>query len=253
VRDPQLRHELELGLQTALIGPLSGAKGGASDEISECCERGMELSLRGEPTSLVFPFMFGQFTFLVARGRTSEAISLAERFLSLAGRLSNDSARVVGHRLAGMGYLHQGELAKAKWHCQRALELYSSDRDDAVTHMFGQNLEVHSRCLLGLTNFLLGDVDQGLHDALDTLQSAEELGHAHTTALALSYISLLLGMSGATDALMGAARRLTAISEKYGLSPFLTVGKAFVGWALCQRADLEQGIAVMEEAIGAAE
>ena len=253
IEQPQLRHELELGLQTALIGPLTGTKGGASDEISECCERGMELSLKGEPTSGVFPFMFGQFTFLVARGRTSEAVSLAERFLSLASHLSNDSARVVGHRLAGMGYLHQGELAKAKWHCQRALELYSSERDDPATHMFGQNLEIHSRCLLSLTSFLLGDVDEGLRGVLGTLQSAEKLDHAHSSALALGYVGLIVGMSGATDALMGAARRLTAISEKYGLGPFLTVGKAFVGWALCQRADFEQGIAVMEEAITAAE
>jgi class 3 adenylate cyclase len=253
IERPELHHELELALQTALIGPLTGTKGGASDEISECCERGMELCLTGEPTSQVFPFMFGQFTFLVARGRTAEAISLAERFLALAGRLSNDSARVVGHRLAGMGYLHQGELAKGKWHCQRALELYSRERDDPVTHMFGQNLEVHSRCLLGLADFLLGDVDQGLNGVLETLQSAEKLGHAHSTALALSYVGVILGMSGATDALMGAARRLTAISEKYGLGPFLTVGKAFVGTALCQRADFEQGIAVMQEAIAAAD
>src|SRR5262249_47217049 len=161
-------------------GPLTGTKGGASDEISQCCERGMELSLKGEPTSQVFPFMFGQFTFLIARGRTSEAVSLAERFLSLAGHLSNDSARVVGHRLAGMGYLHQGDMAKAKWHCQRALELYSRERDDPATYMFGQNLEIHSRCLLGLANFLLGDIDQALRGVLDTLQSAEKLGHAHT-------------------------------------------------------------------------
>ncbi|MBV8186830.1 MAG: AAA family ATPase [Alphaproteobacteria bacterium] len=253
VADPHLRHELELGLQTALIGPLSGAKGGALDEISECCERGMELSLRGEPSSLVFPFMFGQFTFLVARGRTAEAVSLAERFLSLAGRLSNASALVVGHRLAGMGYLHQGELGKGKWHCQRALELYSAERDEAATHMFGQNLEVHSRCLLGLSNFLLGEIDVGLQGALDALQLAEKLNHAHSTALALSYVGVILGMSGATDALMGAARRLTAVSEKHGLDPFLTVGKAFVGWSLCQRADFEQGIAVMDGAIAAAE
>jgi hypothetical protein len=252
IEQPQLRHELELALQTALIGPLTGTKGGASDEISECCERGMELSLRGEPTSQVFPFMFGQFTFLVARGRTAEAISLAERFLVLASQLSNDFARVVGHRLAGMGYLHQGELAKGKWHCQRSLELYSPERDDDAMHMFGQNLEVHSHCLLSLANFLLGDIDRGLQEVLDALKSAEKLEHAHSTALALSYVGLMLGMSGATEALMGAARRLTAISERHGLNPFLTVGKAFVGWALCQRADLEQGIAVMEEAIAAA-
>jgi class 3 adenylate cyclase/tetratricopeptide (TPR) repeat protein len=253
IQQTELRRELELSLQAALIGPLTGTKGGMSDEISECCERGMELSLAGKPTPLVFTFLFGQFTFLIARGRTSEAISLSERFLSLADHLSHGSARVVGHRLAGMAYSHQGELAKAKGHFERSLELYSLERDDAATHMFGQNTQVHSRCLLGLTQFCLGEVDQALEIVLDTLRSAEELGHAHSTALSLSYVGLIVGMCGAPEALMGAARRLTAVSEQHGLRPFLTVGKAFLGWALCQRGAFEQGIAVMEEAIAAAE
>jgi predicted ATPase/class 3 adenylate cyclase len=253
IQQPELRRQLELSLQAALIGPLTGTKGGMSDEVSECCERGMELSLVGEPTPLVFPFLFGQFTFSIARGRTSDAISLSERFLSLAVRLSHDSARVVGHRMAGMAYNHQGEVMKAKEHLERSLELYSLERDDAATHMFGQNTQVHSRCLLGLTHFCLGEVDQALQIVLDTLRSAEELRHAHSTALALSYVGLIVGLCGAAEALMGAARRLTAISEQHGLRPFLTVGKAFLGWALCQRGDLEQGIAVMEEAIAAAE
>ena len=253
IQQPELRRQLELSLQAALIGPLTGTKGPTSDEVSQCCERGMELSLAGEPTPLVFPFLFGQFTFLIARGRTSEAISLSERFLSLADRLSHGSARVVGHRLAGMAYVHQSEMTKAKGHFERSLELYSLERDDAATHMFGQNTQVHSRCLLSLTQFSLGEVDQALQIVLDTLRSAEELRHAHSTALSLSYVGLIVGMCGAPEALMGAARRLTAVSEQHGLRPFLTVGKAFLGWALCQRGALEQGIAVMEEAIAAAE
>ena len=68
--------------------------------------------------------------------------------------------------------------------------------------MFGQNTQVHSRCLLGLTYFLLGDVDEALQTVLDTLQSAEELDHAHSTALALSYAGLIMAMCGAPDALM---------------------------------------------------
>ncbi len=253
IREPELRRQLELSLQAALIGPLTSTRGGISDELSQCCERGMELSLAGEPTPLVLSFMFGQFTFLLARGRVSEAISLSERFLSQAIRMSHDSARVVGHRLAGMAYNHRGELIKAKGHFERSLELYSAERDDAATHMFGQNTQVHSRCLLGLSHFLLGDVDEALQMVLDTLRSAEELEHAHSMALALSYVGLIVGLCGAPEALMSAARRLTAISEQHRLGPFLTVGKAFLGWALCQRGDLAQGIAVMEEAIAAAD
>ena len=156
---------------------------------------------------------------------------------------------VIGHRLVGMACLQQGDLLKAKGHFERSLELFSLERDNLATYMFGQNTQVHSRCLLGLTHFFLGDVDEALQMVLDTLQSAEELDHAHSTALALSYAGLIMAMCGAPDALMATARRLIAVCEQHGLRPFLLVAKAFLGWALCQRGDLKQGIAAVEGAI----
>ena len=148
-----------------------------------------------------------------------------------------------------MANLGRGDLVKAKGHFERSLELFLLEPDDSATQMFGQNPQVHGRCLLSLTYFLLGDVDGALHTVLDTLQSAEELEHAHSKALALSYAGLIMAMSGAPDALMSSARRLLAVSEQHGLRPFLVVAKAFLGWALCQRGDLDQGIAALEDAI----
>jgi class 3 adenylate cyclase/tetratricopeptide (TPR) repeat protein len=249
VEEPELRRQLELRLQAAIIGPLTSTKGVTSDELAASCARGIELSMAGEPTPLVFPFIFGQFTFSMARGHGADTLSLAEHFLSQADRMSNDSARVVGHRMVGMASLGRGDLAKAKGHFERSLELFLLEPDDSATQMFGQNPQVHSRCLLSLTYYLLGDLDGAFHTVLDTLQSAEELEHAHSKALALSYAGLIMAMSGAPDALMASARRLLAVSEHHGLRPFEVVAKAFLGWALCQRGDLDQGIAALEGAI----
>jgi class 3 adenylate cyclase/tetratricopeptide (TPR) repeat protein len=249
IEEPQLRRQLELRLLAAIIGPLTSTKGVTSDELAASCARGIELSLAGEPTPLVFPFIFGQFTFSMARGHGADTLSLSEHFLSQAERMSNDSARVVGHRMVGMASLGRGDLVKAKGHFERSLALFLLEPDDSATQMFGQNPQVHGRCLLSLTYFLLGDVDGALHTVLDTLQSAEELEHAHSKALALSYAGLIMAMSGAPDALTAAARRLLAVSEQHGLRPFLVVAKAFLGWALCQRGDLDQGIVALEGAI----
>ena len=253
IDDAELRRQLELRLQAAIIGPLTSTKGVTSDELAASCARGIELSLAGEPTPLVFPFIFGQFTFSMARGHGADTLSLAEHFLSQANLMSNDSARVVGHRMVGMASLGRGHLVKAKGHFERSLELFLLVPDDSATEMFGQNPQVHSRCLLSLTYYLLGDLDGALHTVLDALQSAEELEHAHSKALALSYAGLIMAMSGAPEALMASARRLLAVSEQHGLRPFLIVAKAFLGWALCQRGDFEQGITTLEEAIAVLE
>ncbi len=252
IEEAERRRELELKLQMALMGPLTSTKGVTSDEFSACCERGMELSLSGAATTMTFPFMFGQITFSIARGHKAEAISLSERFTALAARTSNDPARVVGHRLAAMAYLHDGELAKARANAERSLELYSPEWGDAATHLFGQNIQIHSQSLLALTLFCVGDIDGALQLGLDSLRLAEKLEHAHSTVLALSYVGNVVGFCGAADPLMGAARRLVAVSEQHGLQPFVTVGKGMLGWALCVRGDFDQGCAVLEEAIEAA-
>jgi class 3 adenylate cyclase/tetratricopeptide (TPR) repeat protein len=249
IEEVERRRELELKLQMALMGPLTSTKGVTSDEFSACCERGMELCLSGTAAAMAFPFMFGQITFSIARGHKEEAISLAKRFIEVATRASNDPARVVGHRLAAMAYLHDGDLANARANGERSIELYSPAWSDAATQLFGQDIHVHSQSLLAIILFCVGEIDGALKLGLDSLRSAEKAQHAHSMVLALTYLGNVVGFCGATVPLMGIGRRLVAVSEQHGLTPFVTVAKGMLGWALCVCGDYDQGCAVLEEAI----
>jgi tetratricopeptide (TPR) repeat protein len=198
---------------------------------------------------MAFPFMFGQITFSIARGYKEEAISLAERFITVATGASNAPARVVGHRLAAMAYLHDGDLANARANGERSVALYSPDWGDAATQLFGQDIHVHSQSLLALALFCVGEVDGALKLALDSLRSAEKAQHAHSIVLATTYLGNIVGFCGATAPLMEIGRRLVAVSEQHGLTPFVTVAKGMLGWALCVCGDYDQGCTVLEEAI----
>ena len=246
----ELRRQLELSLQAALIGSLTASQGPTSPALSECCQRGLALCKEGEPTPLVFPFLFGQFTFAMCRGRIEDAAPLAQLFLSLATSKSYDSGRVIGHRLMGMTLLGQGAASKAKEQLELSLELYSAERDAASTHMFGQNTQVHSRSLLSLALFCLGHFDEALQVGLDALEAADALHHPHSTALAHGYVGgWVFGLCGAKAELMREAQQLIALSEQHRLGPFRLFGSAFLGWALCQQGDLEQGVAMLQQAI----
>jgi tetratricopeptide (TPR) repeat protein len=59
----------------------------------------------------------------------------------------------------------------------------------------------------------------------------------------------LFGLCGAKAELMREAQQLIAISEQHRLGPFRLFGSAFLGWALCQHGDLENGIAMLKKAI----
>jgi class 3 adenylate cyclase/predicted ATPase len=246
------RRQLELNLQAVLVGSIIASEGATSIRVSECCLRGLQLCEEGDPTPLVLPFAFGQFTFTNCKGRIEEAESLARLFLSRAEHIGSEPGRVIGHRLLGMVLFGQAEAAAAKDHLERSLSLYSAERHSDATHQFGQNTEVHAKSLLSLVLFCLGDIDQGLKVGIDALRSADTLRHPHSTALALTYVAgWVFGLSEVTDHLMHEAKRLIVLSEQHRLGSFHAHGTALLGWALCQRGQLEQGSRLIQKAIAA--
>jgi tetratricopeptide (TPR) repeat protein len=250
IPEPELRREMELKIQAALIGSLNTTQGATSDEFSTCCDRGLQLCNEGPPTPLVFPFLFGKFGIAISKGRIQEATVAAERFLAAADRNAFGTGQVIGRRLIGMVLLGQGELNKAREQLELSLQLYSPERDAGSALMVGNDAQVHSRSLLSLALFCLGRIDEALEIGVAALCAADALRHPNSTALALAYVGgWVFGLCGATEQLMREAQRLIAVSEENRLAPFHAFGRAFLGWALCQRGDLQHGTEAIQHAI----
>lgn len=254
IADPELRRQLELKFLAAQIGSLTSIKPATSREYSECCQRGIELCNAGPPTDMIFRFLFGQYNFAIATARLAEAASLAERFLALAGGDAYAQARVIGHRLLGMAVFGQGEMQRAREQFEFSVRLYSPDRDAIATYMYGMNPKIYSQSMLSFTLLCLGQVDEALKVGIEALKEADYLRHPHSTVLALGFVGgYVFGLCGAKHELMRFTRRLIAISEQHQLSHFRAIGQNKLGWALCQNGDFQQGISVLEPAIGALE
>ena len=250
----ELRDQLELGLQAALIGSLSATDGPSSPTFNACCERGLALCRSSGQSALILPFVFGQFTYSMCRGELKSARSAAELFLHLATTAAHMPATVIGHRLLGMVQFGQGSALDAQKHLTTSLEMYRADRDEATTHMFGQNTQVHSRSLLSLVLFCLGSLEESIQTGLQALKSADDLLHPHSTALAQGYVGgWVFGLAGAKQGLTQYAQELIALSERHQLGPFRLLGTAFMGWALCQDGRLIAGTDLLGEAVDALE
>jgi class 3 adenylate cyclase len=250
VTDAVRRRDFEIKLQAARIGPIIATLSPSSAEMGECCRRGLELCLNGEPTPLVFPLLFGQYTFLIGRARVEEGLELAKLFLALAERNSHMAGQVIGHRIMGLARLGLGDTHGARDAVERSLQLYVPERDGAVTDLFGQNAHVHGSALLSFALFCLGEIDAAFRVGIDALRAADELRHPISTVIALGYVGgWVFGLSGAGDLQMQEARRLIRISEQHRLRVFRSLGEAMLGWALCQQGSFEQGIAALEQAI----
>lgn len=250
IDDVGARTGFELKLQASLMGSLLATLSATSPELETCCQRGLQLCEAANAGAAVFPFAFGQFTFVNCRGRGDEAIALARGFVSRAERGGFESERVIGHRMLGQALLAQADAAGAKVALERSLKLYVHERDAATTHMYGQNTEVHTRSLLSLTHWCLGDVEAALESGLGALQAADALRHPHSSAIPMVYVGgWVFGLSDATGAMMAEAKNLLALAEQHRLYGFRAHAAAFIGWALCQAGQPEQGIPMIAKAI----
>jgi class 3 adenylate cyclase/tetratricopeptide (TPR) repeat protein len=251
IPDQNVREALEIGLQAALIGPFTAIAGPTSEKMLRCCQRGLQLCKDGPPSPLIFAFLFGQFSHAVCRGNGTLAMTSAELFQSTAKGARYESGQVIGHRLLGLVHLGQGNVSKAVDELGASLQLYSAERDEAATHVFGQNTQVHSRSLLSLSLLHAGRIEEALNAGTEALLSIDELKHPHSSALALGYVGgWVFGLCGASEQQMHAARRLVTLAEEHHLQSFRIFGQAFIGWALCRFGDLRQGIPILEKAVG---
>ena len=248
VPDATVRRALELKLLAVMIGSVTITQGATSFELSAHCARGLELS-RDFPTPMVFPFIFGQFTFANCRGRQEDATASADMFLTLAEQMRYEAGKAIGHRLKGMLALGRGDLDQAKADLERSLSLYAADGEAARTQTFGQNALVHTQALLCQTLFCRGDVEAALKIGREALAALDELRHPHSTAIALGYIGgNVFGYCGATDHLLRETRRLLALCDQHDLPGFRPHAQGFVGWGLAQTGELAEGVALMEAA-----
>jgi class 3 adenylate cyclase/tetratricopeptide (TPR) repeat protein len=253
IADPDTRRQLELKLQASLMGSLLATQSATSSQLAACCERGLELCKENSAaTAMVFPFAFGRFTFVNCRGGTSEAISLANEFISRAEREGYQSEQVIGLRMLGQALMAQGNPAAAKTALERSLALYVSERDAATTHLYGQNTEVHTKSVLSLAHFCLGDVDLALEVGLDALRDGDSIRHPHSTAIPMSYVGgWVFGLCGAAEQMLTVGRSLLALSEQHRLYGFRAHAAAYIGWALCLSGHPAQGIPMIAKAVAA--
>ena len=252
VPDPAIRTQFELKLQACMMGSLLAALSATSPELAACCERGLELCEQANTPALVFPFAFGQFTFVNCRGRGDEAIALARDFLARAEKGGLPSERVIGHRMLGHALLAQGEAAAGREELERSLALYVRERDEATTHMYGQNTEVHTKSLLSLAHWCLGDIDAAIRVGVDALRTGDALRHPHSSGIPMVYVGgWVFGLAGAAEQMAAEAKNLLALAEQHRLNGYRANAAAFIGWGLCYAGKPEQGIPLIARAIAA--
>src|SRR5262249_43060015 len=102
----------------------------------------------------------GLYAHHLVRAENGPAAEVAGELLTLADVKQDRIQLMIGHRAVGMVALHRGDLATARKHLERALDLYDKVNDGQLAFAYGTDHAQTIVSFLSLTLWLLGDADK---------------------------------------------------------------------------------------------
>jgi predicted ATPase len=224
------RARRELMVQLQLSGLLIMTRGYGAAEVGRSCARALELSREAGDTAQHRLSLWRLWAFHFVRADLVRAQELAQELLVLGERSKDQEALRHGHQTLGITALHDGRLAVARDHLERAVALGESLGDAAV----------YSRGFLALTRWLTGDhraeALSGGHLGVGGVG-----GDPYRAAFALVHEAWLGFLRGDVAVVAARAEEAVAVSGERGFRLWWAMASVLGGWARAAGGDPEAG------------
>jgi predicted ATPase len=186
-----------------------------------------------------------------AQAELQPARELGEHLLALAQRLHDTALLVEAHRALGNSFFWLGAFAAAQTHLEQALALYDPQRHRTLAVRYGTDPGVVCRSYGAWTLWLLGYPAQALQWSRQGLTWAQELGHAESLAVALTWAIHLHQARREFQVAQAYAEALWALATERGFPYWCAEATILRGYALAAQGQAEEGTAQIRQGLSA--
>ncbi|MBI3400392.1 MAG: AAA family ATPase [Acidobacteria bacterium] len=244
------RDRLELDLLSTLGTALTIQKGWAAPEVAEAYSRAHALSERVGDSPTLFWVLWGLWAFYLVKGDQTQGLQFAERMMSFAESLGDESLVLESDFALGLSHYYMGRLATARQHLDRAVATYVPERHHANCFLSCQDVGVTSRSVAAMVRYLQGDTALAIECSAGAVRLADELKHPFSQAYALGCAAWLQSYRREPAAMAARAGETMALSQAQALGWWLLWGMIFAGRGTADAGEVDAGIAQMENALG---
>jgi tetratricopeptide (TPR) repeat protein len=237
----------EVRLQVSLISPLIATKGYTALEVEKASNRALELCQQLGEAPELFTVLGNLNSIYFNRGQLEIALDLAKRMLRLAESRRDPALLLWGHYALGFTLASQGVLKAARRHLGQSVTFYNARKGD--TDGYVQNPGPTALALLSIVIYLLGYPDQARMSMQRAVAMARDLSHPFTLAWVLGIAGELNWRLGEKLAAQGFWEECVALSTEQGFKQLLASACVWLGFALVEQGDGEEGIAKMDRAL----
>jgi class 3 adenylate cyclase/tetratricopeptide (TPR) repeat protein len=221
----------ELDLQLALGPCLIAAHGPAAGDALATFARARELCERlGQPPEYL-QVIFWLATASVVRGELPQALEAIAGLPSAAEAHGNQPTLLNVIRGRAMILMFMGRIVEARETLERAAQLFS-EIDEAgrtAARTVGQDAGVSILVFMAWVLWIMGQADEAVSRMTAALERTDVVRHAHTSAYAWYYASVLHALRGEPAIAQSYAERCLAISERHGFHHWFGLSRAIRG------------------------
>jgi predicted ATPase/class 3 adenylate cyclase len=239
----------EITLQTSLARALLAIRG-YTQEVEDAYRRALELCEGVGEVPQLLPVLRGLASFYILRAEFEKATRMGEQILELADRHDDEGTRIEGHLVLGANLAFLNRLRDGLDHLDEAIAAYDPDRHGWGRFQLGNNPGVVALTTSALISWMLGLADHAHDRAYEAIALADRLGHPSSIAYASFHAGLLHVWSREEGPALKRGEAVVHIAEDHELPIWQAVGSCLRGRALSGLGSANEGLALIEQAMG---
>jgi predicted ATPase/DNA-binding winged helix-turn-helix (wHTH) protein len=238
----------EMQLHAALAVSMMSTRGAVS-EVGAASTKALEIAERLGNTEYQLRSLWALWSFRLTGGQHGVALTLAQKFHTVATKRSDPNDRLIGERLIGTSQYNLGDFLSARCHFERVLAQHVAPAAKWQIVRFSRDEVAAARVYLARILWLLGLPDQAMRIAERCVADALETRHAislgHALVLAACPIALWVGDLAGADHY---AEMLLDHSTRHLLARWAVFGRCYQGMLAIQRGDVNTGSRMLRAA-----
>jgi predicted ATPase len=230
----------ELALRGVLAPALAAIKSWGSSEVRVNAEWRVSLCRELGDNRRLIPALYNLRAHHVLRGNRQPAFDLAAEIARLA---ETPEEVFIGYSARVIACFYGGRFSEMMALAKQAAALYEPGLFPGLAQVFGGEASLLARVCVFWTLWIVGRPEEAVRERDAVLATAEALRSPFILCYALLFDMILWRELREPEKADQAARRLASLSQENEFAFLYATAQLGLGWAACQRGDLEGGTA----------
>lgn len=244
------RDSKELNTLISMSVALMLARGYASQELGQICDRARQKIQNTEEKPELFPMIWHLGSYYSMRAEYPTALTLVRQLVRISERTGDPLQKLLHNWGLGFILLRTGEFDQSLLHLEGVIRIYDFEQHRELAYIYGTDPLAACLTWSSWALWLLGYPDQAKQRSQEAIRHAQKVSHPGSLVFALGVAAFLYLFIKEPESALNLIESGMALAVEHKL-PFWLVTLTFLhGWAQVELGQIDDGLVEMRKGLG---